>query len=184
MARAKKAAKKSAKTSSSSRKPQRKNIEARLKTVRKRQKSQRTRLLEELEQTPIMEAMLVKVGISKNTYYRWRKDTSFNAKCEEALAKGRERINDMAEKNILQAMHKGSLVATKFWLRHNSKRYGAKHTYEIFVHNSIDDEIELEHLARLAERVHAWKKKRPKVQMSKEEMIEMTTPRHDDLEED
>lgn len=124
-----------------------------------------------------MEAMLQKVGISKSTYYRWRENSKFNHQCEEALAKGRERINDMAEKNVMQGIHKGDPQMTKFWLKHNSKRYGAKHTLEIFVH---DDSLTLEEETELAKRVHEWKKKLPRVRLSQKTMDKMFQPAEDD----
>jgi hypothetical protein len=84
----------------------------------------KNKFLEELERTPIVQFACDRVGISRNTYYRWMKeDTAFYFEATEALNTGIDFVNDDAESNLLNSIRRGDLSSTKYWLSSQHKRY-------------------------------------------------------------
>jgi hypothetical protein len=95
--------------------------------------------LEEIRKVPIVQVACEKVGISRNTVYRWkREDDSFAKEFEEALADGVEFVNDMSESQLLQLIKEKNFSAVRFWLNKRHPAYKdklevdgkLKHTYE------------------------------------------------------
>jgi hypothetical protein len=84
-------------------------------------------LVELLSKTPIVETACQKVGISRMMFYRWKKeDNEFVEIIEETLSVSRERINDLAESQIIKKIKDGHFSACTFFLRNNCKRYQPK----------------------------------------------------------
>jgi len=84
-------------------------------------------LIEQLKQTPIIEVACKKTGVSRATFYRWKKtNKEFAKKAEKAIAHGRYFINDVAESQLVQAIKDGNMTAIIFWLKNNKKLYGNK----------------------------------------------------------
>lgn len=84
-------------------------------------------LIEQLKQTPIIEVACKKTGVSRATFYRWKKtNKEFAKKSDRAIYYGRKFINDMAESQLVQAIKEGNLTAIIFWLKSNKKLYGNK----------------------------------------------------------
>lgn len=84
-------------------------------------------LLEQLRKTPILETACQKIGISKMTVSRWRKDSkAFNKAVDDALLEGRLKINDIAESQIISLIAQGKFEASKYWLNNNDPRYANK----------------------------------------------------------
>ncbi len=55
-------------------------------------------LLDCLRKTPIIQIACEKSGISRATYYRWRKENpKFGKMADEAIVEGESFINDMSE---------------------------------------------------------------------------------------
>jgi hypothetical protein len=82
------------------------------------------KFLEEITRTPIVQHACEKVGISRNTYYRWvNEDIDFSLAAEECLRFGIDFVNDHAESNILSGIKKGEMRATTYWLSHRHKEY-------------------------------------------------------------
>lgn len=80
--------------------------------------------LEQLRKVPIVQVSCEKVGISRNTVYRWRKDEPDFAKAmDEALAEGEAIINDMGESQLLTLMKEKNWNAISFWLRKRSPKF-------------------------------------------------------------
>ena len=52
------------------------------------------------------------VGISRQTYYEWRKEEEFNRKCEEV----EESLVDMAEVQLIKNIREGNQRAVEFFL--------------------------------------------------------------------
>lgn len=74
--------------------------------------------------TPIIQHACEKVGISRNTYYRWLdEDIDFSLAVKEYLNNGIDFVNDHAESNILNGIKKGEIRATTYWLSHRHKEY-------------------------------------------------------------
>lgn len=90
-----------------------------------RNKSQdKAKILKKLHKTPIVEAACRQTGLPRATYYRWRQeDEAFAEACDEAIAHGRDTINDMAESQLISAIKEGKLSAITYWLKHHHPTY-------------------------------------------------------------
>ena len=92
-------------------------------------KAAKDSLLKSLQRTPIIESACQKVGITRMTFYRWKKrDKHFSQKVDEALEVSRESINDLAESKMIEKISRGDLKMITFWLKNNNPRY--KRTYK------------------------------------------------------
>jgi len=84
-------------------------------------------VIEQLHKTPIVQFACEKSGISRATYYRWRKDTKkFKEATDKAIEQGRFLINDLAESKLISAMKDGNITAIIYWLKSNSSNYSTK----------------------------------------------------------
>ena len=82
------------------------------------------KFLEQLERVPNVSLACEKVGISRNTVYRWRsEDPAFAARMDTALVAGTESVNDLAESKLISHINNGNLRAIQYWLDHNKKNY-------------------------------------------------------------
>lgn len=80
--------------------------------------------LAELKRIPIVQVACEKVGLSRNTIYRWRKeDEVFSKAMAEALAEGEELVNDMSESQLLSMIKDKNWAAISFWLRHRNPKF-------------------------------------------------------------
>lgn len=94
------------------------------KTIVTRQADQRAELLKHLAKTPIVQYACQRTGVSRATFYRWRKDDAdFGKAVDEALASGNAIVNDMAESMLIQAIREGNITAQIFWLKHHHPAY-------------------------------------------------------------
>lgn len=113
------------------------------------------KFLEALEQTPIVQAACERVGISRNTFYRWiKEDSDFRSQVDERMGMGVDLVNDYAESNVLGGIKAGDPGYTKYWL---SARHGA-YRRPFYIHHN-DDEKERKELERRKEaikEVDAW----------------------------
>ena len=95
--------------------------------IEERQEKEKLALLAVLKEMPIVEVACKRVGISRGTFYRWQQeDKIFKRQSMDAMDQGIEFINDMSESQIIQLIKKEKMPAIAMWLKHNSKRYGAK----------------------------------------------------------
>ena len=93
-------------------------------TIHQRQKKIREMLLTILRKMPIIEIAVKKAGISRDTYYRWRKeDKGFLEESENAVSEGIEYINDMSESQLITLIKEKKMPAIALWLRNNNPRY-------------------------------------------------------------
>lgn len=84
-------------------------------------------LLEHLGKLPIVQIACEKAGISRATYYRWRKeDADFAKTADEALQDGVSLVSDMAESQLLTQIRDGNLGAVMYWLKHRNQNYNNK----------------------------------------------------------
>ena len=84
-------------------------------------------LLEQIKKTPVIQVACEKVGVSRATYYRWKKnDPKFAEKADIALNEGSQIINDMAESQLISAIKEGNLTGIIFWLKNHHKTYSPK----------------------------------------------------------
>ena len=84
----------------------------------------RTKVIEVLSETPLVFYACKKVGISRATFYRWRKDNlEFRKDVDEVLKNGRAYVSELCEASMIKEIKNGNLGAIKFWLQHNEPRY-------------------------------------------------------------
>ena len=80
--------------------------------------------LEELTKVPIVQVACEKVGVSRNSIYRWRKeDIDFAKKMDESIDLGVDFVNDMSESQSLTLIKEKSWQAISFWLRKRSPKF-------------------------------------------------------------
>lgn len=81
-------------------------------------------LIKLLKKTPIVQLACEKVGVSRATFYRWKKaDDEFEMKVDEAIYTGKHLINDMAESQLIRAIKDGNMTSIIFWLKNNHSGY-------------------------------------------------------------
>lgn len=81
-------------------------------------------VLEQLSKSPIIEAACQKAGITRTTFYRWKKDDpEFTKAIDQALLDGRLLVNDLAENQLISAVKDRNLAAVQYWLRHHHPSY-------------------------------------------------------------
>ena len=84
-------------------------------------------LLEKIKTSPIIQIVCEKSGISRATYYRWRKeDKRFAKEADTALEEGILLVNDMAESQLLAAIRNQNMTAIIFWLKNHHIKYTDK----------------------------------------------------------
>lgn len=89
-----------------------------------RQIQEKQLIIEQLKKVPIVQVSCEKVGVSRATYYRWRKeDADFMKNTDIAIFEGSHLVNDMAESQLLSAIRDKNLTAIIFWLKHHHKAY-------------------------------------------------------------
>lgn len=94
-------------------------------------------LLECLKKTPIIQIACEKAGISRATYYRWRKESNIFAKTtDEAINEGELFINDMSESQVISLIKDKNWPAISFWLRHHHPKYADKIQVEANIKNA------------------------------------------------
>lgn len=83
-----------------------------------------TELIDQLKKTPVIEIACQKVGIGRNSYYRWRREgKKFALVCDKAIEDGCAFINDLAESQLISAMKNNNLTAVMYWLNHRHSIY-------------------------------------------------------------
>ena len=81
-------------------------------------------MLEQLKKTPIVQIACEKVGLSRVSFYNWKKrDKEFGKQVQEALLDGRSLVNDLAESQLINAVKDRNIPAIVAWLKHNHPNY-------------------------------------------------------------
>ena len=89
-----------------------------------KKKYKEDKFLEQLERVPNVSLACEKVGLSRNTVYRWCiEDTDFKARMDTALESGVQSISDLAESKLISHINGGNLRAIQYWLDNNKKNY-------------------------------------------------------------
>ena len=90
-------------------------------------KASKSTVIKQLKKTPIVQVSCKKVGISRATFYRWKKeDKEFANDAEAAIEEGLGLINDMAESQLITAIKEGNLTGIIFWLKNHHRQYSPK----------------------------------------------------------
>ncbi len=89
-----------------------------------KKKYKEDKFLEQLERVPNVSLACEKVGLSRNTVYRWCiEDAAFKVRMDTALESGVHSINDLAESKLISHINGGSFRAIQYWLDNHKKEY-------------------------------------------------------------
>ncbi len=89
-----------------------------------KKKKLKNAFLEQLKKIPIVTVACEKVGISRNSVYRWRNDDEeFLKEMDIALVEGEALVNDMSESQVLSLIQEKNWSAISFWLRHRNPKF-------------------------------------------------------------
>lgn len=93
-------------------------------------KNRKDLIIKELEKTPIVSVVCKKVGVSRNTYYKWlQNDKEFLEKVSKAQFMGINIVSDAAESNVVQGIRNKDPGMTKYWLSHRHHAYKKPFTH-------------------------------------------------------
>jgi hypothetical protein len=96
-------------------------------TIKKRQDNDKKLLIEQLKKTPIVQLACERCGISRTTYYQWRKDDKeFLRNSDDALKDGKDIISDLSESQLITLIKEKNFQAIQLWLRQHHPEYGNK----------------------------------------------------------
>lgn len=96
-------------------------------SVQIRTSQKQDQIVDQLSRTPIVEIACQKIGIGRNSYYRWRRQSKkFSSACDNAIEEGCQFINDLAESQLISAMKDGNLTSCMYWLNHRHHIYRNK----------------------------------------------------------
>ena len=96
-------------------------------TIEKRKSRNKEQILEFLKKTPIVQIACEKSGVSRPSYYRWRKeDQEFAKASDQALLDGSLLVNDMAESQLMSAIKDKNMTGIIFWLKHHHPAYATR----------------------------------------------------------
>ncbi len=102
-------------------------MEKKLSSIDVRIRRQQEKLLEALAESGNVSFACKRAGISRDTYYRWRKeDEDFTDKAVLAIASGKEFVNDLAHSQLIRNIQNGDMGAIKFQLSNCHEDYHPK----------------------------------------------------------
>lgn len=98
-------------------------------------------LVEQLKKTPIVQLACEKSGVSRATYYRWRKESDeFSEAADLALTESVALMNDMAESQLLSSIRDGNLTGIIFWLKNRHSAYATRVQVDA-THRLVDEKL-------------------------------------------
>jgi hypothetical protein len=87
-------------------------------------KNKREIFLEELGKTSNVSVACEKIGLSRQTVYRWKEESrEFEKSFDEAISHGIDSVNDLAESRVITRIKNGEFGACKYWLDNHKKDY-------------------------------------------------------------
>jgi hypothetical protein len=98
----------------------------------KKTKALLNKLVEEIEKTPLVQIACDKVGVSRNTFYRWMKeDKEFLVRVNEAVSLGTGLVSDVAQSNVLEGIKRKDPMYTKYWLSHKHPDFRRPYVFKV-----------------------------------------------------
>jgi predicted DNA binding protein len=95
-------------------------------------------LIEQLKEMPILQFACKKVGVSRASYYRWRKDLEFAKEADAAIVEGETLITDLGESQLISLIRDRNFPAIQLWLKTHHPKYANK--VEVEGHLTYSDE--------------------------------------------
>ena len=87
----------------------------------------KNKFLEELKKVPIIQVACEKAGISRQTFYRWKKHhKKFSVEVDKAMEEGVAFVNDMSETQLLNLIRDKDYKAISLWLKTHHEAYKQK----------------------------------------------------------
>lgn len=115
-----------------------------------RRSKEKKAIVEQLGKIPIVQIACERIGISRQTFYRWKADDEEFAKIvKEAISEGVIFINELSESQIIALIKEKNLSAVRFWLRHNHPKYAQR--IEISTNNQPQEKLNPEQEAMVRE---------------------------------
>lgn len=96
--------------------------------ITQRIQKQQDKILEYLAESGNVSYACKRVGISRETYYRWRDEESFAVASDAAVVDGKAFVNDLAHTKLMQSIQEGYFPAVKFQLMNCHDDYHPKKT--------------------------------------------------------
>lgn len=104
-------------------------MEKKLSATEVRVKRQQEKLLEALAESGNVSFACKRAGVSRDTFYRWKKDDDeFADKAMLAIGSGKEFVNDLAHSQLIRNIQNGDMGAIKFQLGNCHDDYHPKKT--------------------------------------------------------
>jgi len=86
--------------------------------------SKKKQVLNELEKFPNVSFACQKVGISRQTFYRWKRtNIQFAQKVKGAIEMGDSYLCDLGENQLVKKMHAGEWPSIKYYLNKRHPKY-------------------------------------------------------------
>lgn len=102
-------------------------MEKKSSSIDKKIQAQQAKLLEYLRESGNVSFACKRVGISRDTYYRWRQeDPLFAEQSNTAIFSGKEFVNDLAHSQLIRNIQNGDMGAIKFQLANCHEDYHPK----------------------------------------------------------
>ena len=118
--------------------------------VEKRMAEMKQAMLNVLKEMPIIEVAVKRIGISRDTFYRWKlEDKDFANQSQEAMAQGIDFINDMSESQLVSLIKEKKMPSIRYWLKHNHPKY--RERIEITTFSQPQEELNAEQEAYVRE---------------------------------
>lgn len=110
------------------------------------------KFLEELRKFPIIQVACERVGISRQSVYRWRsEDPEFISEMNKALDEGEELANDLCESQLFSLVKDKHFPAIKYRLEKRHPKYRKPVPAELHKPPNVDMEEVIEALGITAE---------------------------------
>jgi hypothetical protein len=107
----------------------------------KKTKQKEKQIIEALEKVPNISLACEKVGITRQTFYRWMdEDINFLKKINKAQRTGNEYVNDLAESSLITNIKAGKKWSIIYWLDHHKSNY-MKPKPKDFWHNLYREDV-------------------------------------------
>lgn len=89
--------------------------------------TEKERILAQLRQLPIVEVACKKIGVSRSSFYRWKKDDpEFSKAVHEAIIEGENLICDMSESQLISLIRDKNFQSIQLWLKTHHPKYANK----------------------------------------------------------